>query len=80
MGKRASEVEQKLFKAKGMQRSVVILSSAAIVMQFKRMAKETGIYEWERYIDASKHPDYEKPAVDWLTKGIDPDKEASPVK
>ena len=42
---------QKLFKNAGMERSVVILSTAMVTMQFKRIAKETGIYEWERYIE-----------------------------
>lgn len=65
---------QKLFKEKGMERSVVILSSVAITMQFKRIAKETGIYDWERYINASQDPDWEKTGLDWIEKGIDPDK------
>lgn len=51
---------QKLFKSKGMKRSVVILNSAALTMQFKRIAKETGIYDWERYINAAKDLNWEK--------------------
>jgi hypothetical protein len=43
-------------------------------MQFRRIGKETGIYEWERYIDASSVADWEKIGIDWLSKGIDPDK------
>lgn len=65
---------QTLFKRKGMVRSAVILDSAITTGQFKRIAKETGIYEWERYLDASKVADHEKIAVDWVQKGIDPDK------
>jgi hypothetical protein len=65
---------QKLYKAKGMQRSAVILQNPVITMQFKRMAQETGIYQWERYLDASKTADWEKKAVAWLTSGTDPDK------
>jgi len=57
---------QKLYKHKGMLRSVVILASAITAMQFKRIAKETGIYEWERYIDASKTPNWEK----WVSIGF----------
>ena len=41
------EEGQKLYKAKGMERSVVILESVLVTMQFKRIAKETGIYNWE---------------------------------
>ncbi len=64
---------QKLYKQKGMQRSVVILSSAITTMQFKRIAKETGIYAWERYIDASKEENWEAVGISWLEKAIDPD-------
>lgn len=65
---------QKLYKEKGMVRSAVILEGAITTSQFKRIAKETGIYEWERYIDASKEENIEKKAIDWVHKGIDPDK------
>ncbi|MFH0736232.1 MAG: hypothetical protein V1773_15610 [bacterium] len=65
---------QKLYKKKGMLRSVVILNSSSLTMQFKRIAKETGIYQWERYIDASKITNWEKIGVDWVKNAIDPDK------
>jgi hypothetical protein len=68
------EEGQKLYKQKGMERSVVILNSASLTMQFKRIAKETGIYGWERYVDASKTADWEKVGLDWVKKGVDPDK------
>lgn len=65
---------QKLYKQKGMDRSAVILASAIMTSQFKRLAHESGIYAWERYIDASSKPDWEKIAENWIVKGIDPDK------
>ena len=34
---------------------------------------ETGIYEWERYIDASKTPKWEEIGIEWLVNNIDPD-------
>lgn len=68
------EEGQKLFKQKGMARSVVILSNTVLTMQFKRIAKETGIYQWERYIDSNANPKWEQAGVDWLVKGVDPDK------
>ncbi len=68
------EEGQKLFKQKGMTRSVVILANSVITMQFKRIAKETGIYQWERYIDSTANAKWEQAGVDWLVKGIDPDK------
>jgi len=67
---------QKLCKERGMERSVVILSNALLTMQFKRLAKDSGIYAWERYVDASASPDWEKKGEAWITAGTDPDKEA----
>ncbi len=64
---------QMLFKTKGMQRSVCILNDSITAMQFKRIAKQTGIYEWERYLDASAVKDWEKVGVDWIQRSIDPD-------
>lgn len=66
------EIGQKLFKAKGMARSVVILNNAITTMQFKRIAKQTGIDAWERYIDASSEPAWEKKGIDWLKNSIEP--------
>jgi hypothetical protein len=68
------EKGQKLYKGKGMERSVVILDSPVVTMQFKRLAQETGIYQWERYIDASKTKDWEKIGEAWLKNASDPDK------
>jgi len=68
------EAGQKLYKQKGMERSVVVLDSALLTMQFKRIAKETGIYDWERYINAAVTPNWEEVGINWITKGVDPDK------
>jgi hypothetical protein len=65
---------QRLFKAKGMVRSVVIIDNIIVKLQFKQIAQETGIYDWERYIDASAIEDWEKAGINWITKLIDPDK------
>ena len=64
---------QKEYKAKGMERSAVVVANAVTKMQFKRIAQETGIYDWERYIDEQSAPDWEKKAMDWIKDGIDPD-------
>jgi hypothetical protein len=70
----AMEKGQKLYKQKGMTKSVVILNSSIVTMQFKRIAQESGIYDWERYIDASSNTNWEQAGVDWIANGIDPDK------
>ena len=65
---------QKLYKERGMVRSVVILDNAITKMQFKRIAHETGIYEWERYIDEQSDPNWETTGIEWIRDGKDPDK------
>ena len=64
---------QKKYKECGMVRSAVILNNPLINIQFKCLAKKTCVYEWERYIDTSVSPDWEKLAIDWIEKEIDPD-------
>ncbi len=61
-------------KQSGMERNAVILASAIATLQARRIAKETGIDRWARYIDASSRPnDWERVAVDWLIRGVEPD-------
>ena len=63
---------QQLYKDKGMERSVVIVDSSVTKMQFQRIARRTGIDEWERYIDASEDPGWQKTGMDWIVRGVDP--------
>ena len=65
---------QRLYKKLGMVRSVVILSDEITTMQFKRIAKQTGIYEWERYIDAGIESNWEEVGLAWIVDNVDPDK------
>lgn len=74
--KATMERTQALYKQKGMARSVVILNSPTVTIQFKRIAHESGIYEWERYIDASSSADWEEQGVAWVRDAKDPDKKA----
>jgi hypothetical protein len=64
---------QQLFKTSGMERSAVILKSNIVTNQFKRLAQSSGIYKWERYINATSFPKFEAVAENWIAKGIDPD-------
>lgn len=75
----AMQEGQKLYKQAGMQRSVVILNSATTTAQFIRIAKETGIYEWERYVNAAATPNWEQAGIDWLVKAADPSQDAVPA-
>ena len=65
---------QQACKKAGMERSCVILDNATTTLQFKRLAKESGIYAFERYIDASANPSWEHTAIKWVANGLDPDK------
>jgi len=65
---------QKLYKAKGMKRSGVILNSPEVCAQFKNLAVVSGIYATERYIDASQKNNAVEIAISWVKDGIDPDK------
>jgi len=64
---------QALYKQSGMERSCVILQSETVAMQFKRIARASGIYSFERYLAADTTPDWETKAIDWIKNGIDPD-------
>jgi len=68
---------QKYCKEKGMGRSVVIIQDYITSMQFEEIAKDSGIDQWERYIDASQTPDFEDRAIAWLVSGIEPNEAVS---
>jgi hypothetical protein len=65
---------QQLYKDAGMTRSAMILANAVIQRQFRRLAKDSGAYEWGRYINAADTPNWEQIATNWISKGVDPDK------
>ncbi len=67
------EKGQKYCKDNGMLKSVVILSDSLTRMQFTRIAKKSGIYEWERYIDSSTTENWEKIGMEWILNSKDPD-------
>jgi len=63
---------QSMFRQAGMTRSVVILNDPDTTRQFRTLAKVSGIFHWERYIDASSTPKWEEAGLKWLTDGVDP--------
>lgn len=72
-GKEIIAICQKDARKCGMLRSVVIVKDTVTKYQFKTIARQTGIYVWERYIDASKHKNWEELAMGWLIEAYDPD-------
>ena len=45
----------------------------AITAQFRQLAKDSGVYRYERYINAAEDPDCLKHALEWVQRQIDPD-------
>jgi len=64
---------QQLYRDGGLQRSAVILSDPVLTIQFMRLAKKSGIYRYERFIDASNDKQWARHADEWVRSGIDPD-------
>ncbi|MFZ0137027.1 MAG: bacteriohemerythrin [Candidatus Sulfotelmatobacter sp.] len=62
---------QMLYHRSGLLRSAVILRDPIVTIQFMRMAKKSGVYKYERYIDASSDAQWEKHAEEWVNSGID---------
>lgn len=63
----------RFFKQVGMERNAVVLNSAIATLQARRLGKETGIDATSRYIDASTEQEWEKVALAWLERAVDPD-------
>jgi len=60
-------------RSRGMMRSACLLNNKLTALQFRRIAKSSGIYAWERYIDCNQHENAEKIALGWLLDEVDPD-------
>jgi hypothetical protein len=65
---------QSMYRRRGMERSCVILQDAITTIQFMRLARQSGIFKYERYIDASTHGDWLAEAKNWVTNAIAPAK------
>lgn len=63
---------QRLYKKRGMVRSVVITSSPVTSMQFKGVAFNTSIDKGERYIDAQTESNWKDIGLAWILEGIEP--------
>jgi hypothetical protein len=63
---------QSMYRNCGMQRSCVILEDAITTVQFMRLAKQSGIFKYERYIDASMHKEWRLEARNWVRDAVAP--------
>ncbi len=61
------------FKESGGARSVVIMDTSTGAMQIRRLARESGVYSYERYLDAETTPNFERVGLAWIIDGKDPD-------
>jgi len=71
---------QRLARQCGMIRSVVVAQNPATASQFRRIAGDTGINQWERYIDATTVSDWKEQGLDWILQGIEPTLEREAVR
>ncbi len=62
------EMQKKMVRC-GMSRSALILENRIISMQFKKLARESGIDSRELHINASKCPNWKKTAMAWILNG-----------
>lgn len=63
---------QAMYRKAGMVRSCVILQSATVTMQFQRLARESGIDSYERYINGAAHSDWQAKALAWIENKVEP--------
>jgi hypothetical protein len=63
---------QSMYRRRGMERSCVILDDAITRIQFMRLARQSGIFKYERYIDASANQDWLAEAHNWVRHAIPP--------
>lgn len=63
---------QQLYRAAGMKRSAVVLNDPVATMQFRRLARESGIDAWERYINAGTTTNWQTVAKRWVVEAAEP--------
>ena len=63
---------QAMYRKAGMTRSCVILQSATVTMQFQRLARDSGIDSYERYINAAACNDWQAKAIAWIENKVEP--------
>lgn len=65
---------QMLYRNSGLERSDVILNDPIVTIQFMRLAKQSGVCKYERYIDASSDKQWERHAEEWVRSGTEPNR------
>lgn len=61
-------------RERGLIRSAVVVADARTAAAVMQQSLLTGRDAWERYLDASADPDWERNALAWIERGLDPDR------
>ncbi|MFP3939101.1 MAG: hypothetical protein ACLF0P_02235 [Thermoanaerobaculia bacterium] len=59
-------------KERGMGRGAIVLQSAIMTLQARRITSEAGISPQVRFLDASADPKWEQTALEWISQGVEP--------
>lgn len=60
-------------RTRGLGRQAIVVASPILKIQATRFAKELGMYEFVRFLDASSLENWEQKGIDWAARGVDPD-------
>ena len=64
---------QRILKDAGRQSAAIVINSPVLKNQGQRITLETGSTEAVRFICSVKYEDWEKVAMDWMLRGVEPD-------
>jgi hypothetical protein len=59
---------QQMYRESGMTCSAVILSNSYTSLHFRRIARESGIIDGEKYINSSIDPAWEEKGMKWISE------------
>lgn len=62
----------------GVSRISAVVANPVARSQFIQLSFKSGLKESVRHFDSLSNSDWEKQAMDWILKGIDPDKKPAP--
>lgn len=57
----------------GLERIACALDSAIVLLQTRCLVRDAGLEDAVRTLDVSRQPDWEKAALGWLERGVEPD-------
>jgi hypothetical protein len=63
---------ESITKQAGLKRRAMVVRSPVIKAQARQVAHQSLTADQERYIDAARVEDWERVAIDWVEKGIEP--------